>query len=497
MQADVVPSAACESRRADAIPEGPAGRRRRMAVLLICSSSLFITYLDSTILNVALPTIQADLRASLSELQWVADAYLLVLASLVLLAGSTADRLGRKRLFTTGLTAFSAGSLLCSLAPSAGALIALRMLQALGGCMLTPVSLSIVRNTFTNPQERARALGVWSGIFGLAAACGPVAGGVLVSEVGWRSVFWVNVPIGLAMVIATRRFVPESRAPRPRRVDVPGQVLMTVMLGSLTYALIQGPAQGWESARILALFAVAVAALGTFLFAERRISEPLLELRFFRSLPFSGASVIAVAAFVVLAGFLFVSTLYLQQVRGESALGTGLALLPAMIVMAIAAPVAGHITGQRGSRIPLVASGVLIAAASLLLLDLGPGTSYSRLVLGYVLLGAGLGLVNPPVTSAGVAGMPPEQAGVASAVISVTRQIGQVLGIAVMGALLTSSFHARLAAGMPRDQAFSAAMHGPWALAAACGAVVAVAGLMTTSPRALRTARAVSDPDRA
>lgn len=466
-----------------------------MVVLLICSSSLFITYLDSTILNVALPTIQADLRTSLSALQWVADAYLLVLASLVLLAGSTADRLGRKRLFTIGLSAFSAGSLLCSVAPSVGALIALRMVQALGGCMLTPVSLSIVRNTFTDPKERAQALGIWSAIFGVAVACGPVVGGVLVSEVGWRSVFWVNVPVGLAMVIATRRFVPESRAPRPRRVDVPGQVLMIVMLGSLTYALIQGPAQGWESAPILALFAVSFAALVAFVLAERRAPEPLLELRFFRSLPFSGASVIALAAFVVLAGFLFINTLYLQQVRGESALATGLVLLPATIVMAAVAPVAGHLTGRRGARIPLVASGVLIAAASLILLDLGPATPYSRLALGYVLLGAGQGLVNPPVTTIGVAGMPPEQAGVASAVISVSRQIGQVLGIAVMGAMLTSSLHTRLAAGMPRGQAFSAAMHGPWALAAACGVLVAVAGFVTTSRRALRTAHAASEPD--
>jgi EmrB/QacA subfamily drug resistance transporter len=277
----------------DPIPEGPPGRRRRLVVLLICSSGLFITYLDSTILNVALPTIQHDLHASLSALQWVADGYLLVLASVLLLSGSLADRLGRKRLFAIGLTAFSVGSLLCSLAPNVGALIALRMLQALGGCMLTPVSLSIVRNTFTDPRERAQALGIWSGIFGLATACGPVVGGVLVSEVGWRSVFWVNVPIGLVMMMAARRYVPESRAPHPRRADVPGQVLMIVLLGSLTYALIQGPDQGWGSAEILVLFAVALAALAGFLLVERRAREPLLELRFFRSSPFSGACIIA------------------------------------------------------------------------------------------------------------------------------------------------------------------------------------------------------------
>ncbi len=251
---------------------------------------MFITYLDSTILNVALPTLQKDLHASIAGLQWVSDAYLLVVASLLMLTGSTADRLGRKRLFLIGLAGFSLGSLLCSLAPNTGSLVALRMLQGLGGSMLTPISLSIVRNTFHDPKERAQALGIWSGIFGVAAACGPVVGGLLVSSVGWRSIFWVNVPIGAAMIAATLRYVPESRAPQPRRVDVPGQLLMIVFLGSLTYAVIQGPVSGWTAAPILALFAVAAVSLAAFVAVERRRPEPLLELRFFRSRPFTGAS---------------------------------------------------------------------------------------------------------------------------------------------------------------------------------------------------------------
>jgi EmrB/QacA subfamily drug resistance transporter len=464
-----------------------------MVVLLICSSSLFMAYLDSTILNIALPTLQADLHASLSGLQWVADAYLLVLASLLLLSGSLADRFGRRRLFTLGLFGFSLGSLLCSLAPNTGSLVALRMLQALGGSMLVPVSLSIVRNTFTDARERARALGIWSGIFGLAAACGPVVGGVLVSEVGWRSVFWVNVPIGVAMMLAARRYVPESRAPRPRRLDVPGQLLMIAALGTLTYAVIQGPDYGWGSVRILTLFATSAAAFAAFVTVERRRADPLLELRFFRSVPFCGASVIAVLSFIVLAGFLFVITLYLQQVRGYSPLGAGLALLPAMAVMALAAPVAGALTGWRGPRIPLVASGAAIAAGGAALLGLSPATSYPWLALAMAVLGAGLGLVNPPITDTGVSGMPPSQAGVASAVISVTRQFGSVLGVAVMGAMLTASLHAGLAAGSPRPQAFSAATHGPWLLTVACGLLVAVTGLVTTSARARATARAVTD----
>ncbi len=476
-----------------AIPGGPADMRARLVVLLICSSSLFITYLDATILNVALPTIQADLHASLAGLQWIADAYLLVIASLLLLTGSMADRFGRKRLFMIGLAGFSLGSLLCSLAPDTGSLVALRMLQALGGSMLTPVSLSIVRNTFTDPRERANALGIWSGIFGIATACGPVAGGVLVSASGWRSVFWVNVPIGLLMLAACWRYVPESRAPRPRRVDVPGQLLMIVFLGTLTYAVIEGPADGWTSGPIPLLFAVAFAALAAFVALERRRREPLLELRFFRSWPFTGASVIAVASFIVLAGFLFVITLYLQQAQGYSPLRAGLALLPATVVMAVAAPVAGHLTGRRGARIPLVASGAAMALGAVMLLRLDPGTSYPWLAAAFAVLGAGLGLVNPPITEAGVAGMPPDRAGVASAVISATRQFGSVLGVAVMGAMLTSGYRARLATGVPSAAALSAAARGPWLLAAVCGALGAVTGFVTTSARARATARAVTD----
>jgi EmrB/QacA subfamily drug resistance transporter len=480
------------SAQEEVIPEGPAGRRRRVVVLLICSSSLFITYLDSTILNVALPTLQKDLHASIAGLQWVSDAYLLVVASLLMLTGSTADRLGRKRLFLVGLAGFSLGSLLCSLAPNTGSLIALRMLQGLGGSMLTPVSLSIVRNTFHDPKERAQALGIWSGIFGVAAACGPVVGGILVSSVGWRSIFWVNVPIGIAMIIATIRYVPESRAPRPRRVDVPGQLLMIVFLGSLTYAVIQGPVSGWTAAPILALFAVAVVSVVAFVAVERRRPEPLLELRFFRSHPFTGASVIAVLAFVVLGGFLFVITLYLQQVRGDSPLRAGLSLLPAMLVTAVAAPVAGQISGHRGPRIPLVASGLLIAAGMALLLDLGPGTSFARIAIALAVIGAGLGLVNPPITNIGVSGMPPAQAGVASAVISATRQFGSVLGVAVMGDLVTTGVSSGLAKGQTHAVALSAASHAAWAVAIGCGLVIAVTGYLTTTARAHASAAAIA-----
>src|SRR5271169_2669914 len=222
-------------------------RRRRYLVLAICCLSLFIVGLDATIVNVALPSIGRELHASVSGLQWTIDAYSLVLASLLMLSGSTADRVGRRRTFQAGLALFTLGSLLCSLAPGLGWLVAFRMLQAVGGSMLNPVAMSIITNTFTEPAERARAIGVWGGVFGLSMAMGPVLGGVLVDAVGWRGIFWANIPVGLAAISLTALFVPDSKAPRSRRADPVGQFLIIIMLGSLAYAIIEGPAYGWRS----------------------------------------------------------------------------------------------------------------------------------------------------------------------------------------------------------------------------------------------------------
>src|SRR5580693_192781 len=225
---------------------GPADAalRRRMLVLAICCLSLFIVGIDATIVNIALPSIGHDLHASVSGLQWTVDAYTIVVASFLMLSGSTADRIGRRRTFQTGLGLFTLGSLLCSLAPGLGWLVAFRMLQALGGSMLNPVAMSIVTNTFTDPAERARAIGLWGSVFGMSMALGPVAGGALVSSVGWRGIFWVNIPVGLAGIVLTALFVPESRAPRARRVDPVGQLLVIATLASVTYAIIEGPGSG-------------------------------------------------------------------------------------------------------------------------------------------------------------------------------------------------------------------------------------------------------------
>jgi EmrB/QacA subfamily drug resistance transporter len=457
-------------------------RRRRYLILAICCMSLLIVGLDNTIVNVALPSIRRELNASVSGLQWTVAAYTLVLASLLMLSGSTADRIGRRRVFQAGLVTFTSGSLLCSLAPSLGWLIAFRMVQAVGGSMLNPVAMSIITNTFTDRTERARAIGVWGGVIGISMALGPVLGGVLVTSVGWRGIFWVNVPIGLAAAVLTGLFVPESRAPRPRRIDPVGQVLVIIILGSLTYGIIEGPASGWTSPEIIFFFALSAAALVLLLLYEPRREEPLIDLRFFSSAPFAGATVIAISAFAALGGFLFLNTLYLQDGRGFSPLHAGLYTLPLAAMTVIFGPLSGRIVGSRGARLPLVAAGLAIATGCVLLTGLTNDTPVGWLFLAYVIFGVGFGLVNAPITNAAVSGMPVAQAGVAAAIASASRQVGQSLGVAVTGSLVMSGIHGSLAAS------FATASHVGWWTLAGCGVVVFLLGWLTTGRWALATA---------
>lgn len=446
--------------------------------------SLLIVSLDNTVLNVALPSMQHDLGASVSGMQWTIDAYTLVLASLLMLAGSTADRLGRRRVFTVGLVVFSIGSLLCSLAPDLGWLVVFRMAQAVGGSMLNPVAMSIITNTFTDPRERARAIGVWGGVVGISMAAGPVIGGLLVQSVGWRSIFWINVPIGALALFLTSRYVPESRAPRPRRVDPVGQLLVITLLGSLTYAIIEAPEVGWTSAEILAFVMVALISLLGLIGYERRRLEPLIDLRFFHSAPFGGATVIAVCAFAALGGFLFVNTLYLQNIRGLSALDAGLYMLPMAGMTLVFAPLSGRLVGSRGPRLPLLLAGCAMAASGVLFAAFNTESAPALLFTGYVLFGIGFGLVNAPITNTAVSGMPRTQAGVAAAVASTSRQVGQSLGVAVIGAVLAGGAHA----GATRPE-FLAAAHPAWWIITGCGGAILLLGALTTGRWAATTAR--------
>jgi EmrB/QacA subfamily drug resistance transporter len=455
--------------------------RRRLLVLAICCMSLLIVGLDVTVLNVALPAMQHDLHATTAGLQWTIDAYTLVLAALLMLAGSTADRIGRKKVFMAGLVVFSLGSLLCSLAPSLELLIAARMVQAVGGSMLNPVAMSIITNTFTDPRERARAIGVWGAVVGISMAAGPLLGGLLVESVGWRSIFWLNLPVGLLALLATLRYVPESRAPKARRPDPVGQLLVIVLFGSLTYAIIEAPEAGAATSGPFA--AVALVALLGLLRYEPRRAEPLIDLRFFRSVPFSGATVVAISAFAALGGFLFLSTLYLQNVRGLDALHAGLWMLPMAVPMFLCAPLSGRLVGSRGPRLPLLVAGVAMTTSGLLFAAFDAETSDGTLFLGYMLFGVGFGFVNAPITNTAVSGMPRSQAGVAAAVASTSRQLGQTLGVAVVGAVLAAG----VSTSSYRETFVSAAVPGWWILTG-CGLAVIVLGVVTTGPWARRTA---------
>jgi EmrB/QacA subfamily drug resistance transporter len=463
---------------------GMQSRRRRLLVLAICCMSIFMVSLDNTIVNVALPSIRRALHASVSELQWTVDAYTVVLAGLLLLSGSIADRIGRTRIFRIGLALFAAGSLLCSTAAGAGWLIGARMLQAVGGSMLNPVAMSIIRNTFTDERERAQAIGVWGGVVGISMALGPLLGGALIAAAGWRAIFWVNVPVGLAAIVLVHRFVPESRAPRPRRLDPVGQALVILVLGSLTYAIIEGAKAGWGSPWILACAGASLVAFAVLVPYERRRADALIEPRFFRSAPFSGATIVAVATFAALGGFLFISSLYLQGDRGLTPVQTGLYTLPMAGCAFLAAPLSGRVVGRRGARPSLVLGGLGLAVGSLMLTRLSATTPHWWLVIAYVAFGLGFGMVNPPITNTAVSGMPPEQAGVAAAVASTSRLVGMSLGVAIAGAVV-------VAAGAS-GHAFAQASHTAWWIIAGCALAVMAVGMASTSAWALRTARAVA-----
>ncbi|MEY9961994.1 EmrB/QacA subfamily drug resistance transporter [Streptacidiphilus sp. MAP12-16] len=467
-------------------PPADGGPQRGGLVLAVCCLSLLITALDTTAVNVALPAVGRDLQASVSGLQWTVDGYTLAVAAFMMLAGSTADRIGRRRVFQAGLALFTAGSLACSLAPTLGWLIVFRVVQGLGASMLNPVALSIITHAFPDPRERARAIGLWGTTVGLSLAAGPVVGGLLVASAGWRSIFWINIPIGVAALVLAAVFVPDSRAAAARRPDPVGQVLVVTILTSLIFAIIEGSRRGYGSAPIIALFVVSAIAVAALPGYERRREQPLVDPAFFRSVPFTGAFVVAVTAFFVLSGFLFLNTLYLQEVRGYSALHAGLLTVPMAAGIALASPLSGRLTAARGPRPPLVAAGLLIAAAALTLTTLTATTPWAVLLAAYLLLGIGFGLVNTPITSTAVAGMPRAQAGVSAAITTTGRQVGNNLGVAVLGSIVTARTRA------PGHAGFTAASHPGWWILAASGLVIAAMGLAATTRRATATATRVA-----
>ncbi len=403
---------------------------RQRVVLAICCASIIVSLMDVSIVNVALPSIHGDLRTSVSGLQWTVDAYTLVLAVLLPLAGSTADRIGRRRVFQVGLVVFGLGSLACSLAPGIGWLIAARAVQAVGGTMLNPVAMAIVVTTFPDRRERAKAIGVFGSMSGLALALGPILGGALVDNWGWRSIFWVNLPIVVIAVICTQLFVPETRADRARRFDPIGQLLLMLTLGSLVGAIIE------KVPWLLVITALAATSLIAY---ERRRTEPLLELRLFRSIRFSSALVIALVAYVGFGAYLFVTTLYLQNVRDLPALAAGLSLLPIGVAILLVAPYAGRLVAARGPRVPLVIAGTAFVLSVLASFALGATTPLPVVLAIYLVFGIFVGMINPPLVNTAVSEMPTDMAGLAASIISTGRQVGISVGVALAGTAIAST----------------------------------------------------------
>jgi EmrB/QacA subfamily drug resistance transporter len=450
-------------------------------ILAICCLSLFIVSMDATIVNVALPSIGRELHSTISGLQWTIDAYTLVLASLLMLSGSTADRIGRRRTFQIGLTLFGIGSLLCSVAPTVGWLVVFRMIQAVGGSMLNPVAMSIITATFTDRKQRARAVGFWSAVVGVSMGLGPLVGGALTDSIGWRAIFWVNVPIAAAAIVLTALFVPESKSPRVRRFDPIGQLLVICLFASLVGGLIEGPGLGWGSVATMSLFAATVLSLVGLLIYERRRREPLVDVRFFRSVPFSSAVLTAILAFASNGAFLFVVALYLQEVRGFTPFEAGLHTLPLAVTQLIFAPISGRLVASVGTRLPLVIAGIALATGAGLLTTMTATTSIVFLLSAFAVFGIGLGLVNAPITNTAVSGMPPSQVGSAAAIASTSRQVGVSLGVAIAGTLSGVGSVAVVGPG------FAEATHAVWWTIVVLAFVILALAIVANSARGRRS----------
>ncbi|WP_119697128.1 MFS transporter [Microbacterium halotolerans] len=438
--------------------------RRRWTVLVVCAMALFLVGLDTTIVTTSLPAIAEGTGAGAGGLAWVADAYTIPFASLLITAGALADRFGRRRVFRIGLVVFALASVACAAAPSLELLIAARALQGVGASMLSPVALAIVVNAMRDPRERALAIGVWGAMFGVSMAAGPVTGGALVAALDWRAVFWVNVPIVAVVLLAVAVVVPESRGSVARRLDAPGQLLLVVLLAVSVSVIIEGPHIGWGAPWSLTAYGIALAVGTTFVIVERRRAAPLIDPALFRVPTFAGAIAGAVAVFVAFSATLVITTFLLQEIEGWPPVAAGAATLAMAVPAALFAPVSGALVGRVGPRIPLLIAGVGLLAGGWMLFRVIGGMHFWQLVVAYLLVGIGIGFANAPITNTAVAGLPVSRAGVAGGMASTARQIGVAVGVALATSLL--------AGPGPSSAEFAAAAVPVVVVIVVCGAVV-------------------------
>jgi EmrB/QacA subfamily drug resistance transporter len=427
--------------------------RSKLAILLTVCAAVLAINLDTTIVNVALPSISGELDAGTRQLQWVVDGYNLAFAALVLAAGGLSDRYGRRPALIVGLLGFAIASAAGAVATSAGTLVVARV--AMGACaaLIFPTTLSIISNTFRDRRERAAALGVWGAVVGIGVAAGPVTGGLLLEHFYWGSVFWALVPLALLAAVAAYLVVPESRDPQVARLDRTGLALSVAMLSCLTWTIIEAPGRGWRSPETVGGFAVSVALLAVFVSVERRVASPMLDVSLFRDPRFSAASGAVTVTFFALFGFIFLITQYFQFIRGYGPLSTGARILPVALSIAVASVLGARFAPRIGTKAVVSTGLVAFGSAFLWISTVAVDSPYATVIVPQmILMGLGMGLISTPATESILLVLPPARAGVGSAVNDATRELGGTLGVAVVGSVFASVYAGRLADGMFHSQ---------------------------------------------
>lgn len=459
--------------------------RRKWWTLAAVSFGLFMIMLDNTVVNVALPSIQADLGIGLSELEWIVAGYALTFAALMLTGGKLADLYGRRLVFVLGLVIFTLASLACGLAGSGAELIGARIVQGVGAALMNPATLSIISATFP-PRQRGMAIGIWAGVSALALAIGPLVGGLLTQHIDWSWIFFVNIPVGIVAVAASLLLIEESKdTSHEQRLDLPGLLTSGIGLFALTYGLIEANGYGWTSGRILGAFAVAIVSLAAFLALERRQRLPMLDLSLFRSRTFAGANLVILLVALSMFGVFFFVSLYMQTVLGYSAVQAGAAFLPMTVLIILIAPIAGKATDRFGSRALMTVGMALVAAQLLWFSRAEADSSFWSMLPGLLIGGTGMAMTFTPATAAAMRSVPVDKAGVGSAVLNSFRQVGGSIGIAVMGAIM-----AHEAGGRRTPQAFMDGFSRSLVAAAAVALVGAIVAFVLVRPHELEGAEA-------
>ena len=457
--------------------------------------SMFMIMLDSTVVNVALPSIQKDLKTSVDQLEWVVNGYTLSFAALLVTGGRLGDIFGRRLIFMIGVAVFAISSATAGLAQSPDMLVASRIAEGVGGALMMPATLSIITDAFS-VEERGKAIGTWAGISGLALSFGPLAGGFLTEDVSWRAIFYINLPIAVLALLASLFAVRESRDEKAERsVDYLGVILLTVALTAIVLALIEGNDWGWGSARVVGLLAGGVVATGAFLFTESRVKAPIVEFTFFRSRNFIGANTVAMIISFAMMGSFFFLAIYLQDLLGFSPLETGVRFLPTTIVIVIAAPIAGRVADRIGSRWPMVLGLAITSVSLYLFAQMTASTTYSDLLLAFILLGLGIGMTMSPMSTAAMNAVAVDKAGVASGTLQMFRMMGGTIGVAATGAIFQGklgAFNPALLAqgGVAEATKFTDALGAAMAMGSALTAVGAVVAAFVIQRQA--EARALS-----